>query len=91
MPTFEEAGIKNQEAETMQGVFVPAGTPKPIVELLQQEIARIVNLPDVKEKMAAIGLDTGGMSSAEFDAYVKTDIVKWKKVISDAKIPLIGG
>jgi tripartite-type tricarboxylate transporter receptor subunit TctC len=91
VPTFEEAGIKDQEAETMQGVFVPAGTPKPIVELLQKEIARIVQLPDVKEKMSAIGLDIGGMSSAEFAAYVKDDIAKWKRVITDAKIKQIGG
>jgi tripartite-type tricarboxylate transporter receptor subunit TctC len=91
VPTFEEAGIKDQEAETMQGVFVPAGTPPPIVELLQREIARIVELPDVKERMEVIGLDTGGMPSAEFAAYIKADIAKWKKVISEAKIPLIGG
>jgi hypothetical protein len=39
----------------------------------------------VKEKMVAIGLDTGGMPSAEFSAYVKTDIAKWKKVITDAR------
>ena len=48
VPTFDEVGIKDQEAETMQGVFVPAATPKPIVELLQREVARIVALPDVK-------------------------------------------
>jgi tripartite-type tricarboxylate transporter receptor subunit TctC len=91
VPTFEEVGIKGQEAETMQGVFVPAATPKPIVELLQREVARIVNLPDVKEKMEATGLEVGGWSSAEFDAYIKADIAKWKKVITEAKIPLIGG
>ena len=91
VPTFDEVGIKDQEAETMQGVFVPAATPKPIVDLLQREIARIVALPDVKDRMLAIGLETGGMSSAEFAAYIKDDIAKWKKVITDAKIPLIGG
>jgi tripartite-type tricarboxylate transporter receptor subunit TctC len=91
VPTFEEVGIKDQEAETMQGVFVPAATPKPIVELLQREIARIVALPDVKQKMEATGLEIGGMSSAEFDAYIKADIAKWKRVITEAKIPLIGG
>jgi tripartite-type tricarboxylate transporter receptor subunit TctC len=91
VPTFDEAGIKNQEAETMQGVFVPAGTPQPIVDLLQREIARIVQLPDVKDKMTTIGLDIGGMSSAEFTAYVRADIAKWKKVISDANIKQIGG
>jgi tripartite-type tricarboxylate transporter receptor subunit TctC len=91
VPTFDEVGIKDQEAETMQGVFVPAATPKPVVELLQREIARIVALPDVKEKMEATGLEIGGMSSADFDAYIKADIAKWKRVITEAKIPLIGG
>jgi tripartite-type tricarboxylate transporter receptor subunit TctC len=91
VPTFEEAGVPNQESETMQGVLVPAATPKPIVALLQAEIARIVKLPDVKEKLVAIGLEPGGMSSAEFAAYIKDDIAKWKKVITEAKIPQIGG
>ena len=75
----------------MQGVLVPAGTPKPIVDLLQAEIARIVNLPDVRDKMLAMGLEPDGMSSAEFAAYIKADVGKWKKVIADAKIPQIGG
>jgi tripartite-type tricarboxylate transporter receptor subunit TctC len=91
VPTFDEVGIKDQEAETMQGVFVPAATPKPIVDLLQREIARIVALPDVKQKMEATGLEIGGMSSADFDAYIKADIAKWKRVITEAKIPLIEG
>jgi tripartite-type tricarboxylate transporter receptor subunit TctC len=91
VPTFDELGIKNQEADTMQGVLVPAATPKPIVELLQKEIARIVQLPDVKSKMEAIGLEIGGMPSAEFAAYIKADIAKWKRVITDAKIQQIGG
>jgi tripartite-type tricarboxylate transporter receptor subunit TctC len=91
VPTLDELGIKDQEAETMQGVLVPAGTPKPIVELLQAEIARIVNLPDVRDKMLATGLEPDGMSSAEFAAYIKADVAKWKKVIADAKIPQIGG
>ena len=91
VPTLDELGIKDQEAETMQGVLVPAGTPKPIVELLQAEIARIVNLPDVRDKMLAMGLEPDGMSSAEFAAYIKADVAKWKKVIADAKIPQIGG
>jgi len=91
VPTFDELGIENQESETMQGVLVPAATPKPIVDLLQAEIARIVRLPDVNEKMLAQGLEPSGMSSAEFAAYIKADIAKWKKVITDAKVPLIGG
>ena len=91
MPTLDELGIKGQEAETMQGVLVPAGTPQPIVDLLQSEIARIVALPEVKDKLLVQGLEPSGMSQAEFVAYNKTDIAKWKKVIEDAKIPRIGG
>jgi tripartite-type tricarboxylate transporter receptor subunit TctC len=91
VPTLDELGIKGQEAETMQGVLVPAGTPQPIVDLLQSEIARIVALPEVKDKLLVQGLEPSGMSQAEFAAYIKADIAKWKKVIEDAKIPRIGG
>jgi len=86
VPTMEELGIKGQEAETMQGVFVPAGTPQAIVELLQREIAAIVRLPDVKEKLISLGVEPEGNSSAEFTEYIKAEIAKWKKVIEDAKI-----
>jgi tripartite-type tricarboxylate transporter receptor subunit TctC len=89
VPTLDELGIKDQEAETMQGVLVPAGTPQPIVALLQAEMARTVNLPEVKDKLLAIGLEPSGMSQAAFAAYIKADLAKWKKVIADAKIPRI--
>ncbi len=89
VPTLDELGIKNQEAETMQGVLVPSGTPKPIVELLQKEIAAIVALPDVKSKMQALGFEPEGNSSADFTAYIKNEIAKWKKVITDAKMEQI--
>ena len=91
VPTLDELGIKDQEAETMQGVLVPAGTPQPIVDLLQSEIACVIALPEVKDKLLAIGLEPSGMSQAAFAAYIKADIAKWKKVIEDAKIPRIGG
>jgi tripartite-type tricarboxylate transporter receptor subunit TctC len=89
VPTLEDVGIKNQEAETMTGVFVPAGTPKAIVDLLQKEIATIVNSSDIKAKLLTAGVEAEGSSSADFAAYVKSDIAKWKKVIADAKIDKI--
>jgi tripartite-type tricarboxylate transporter receptor subunit TctC len=90
VPTLDELGIKGQEAETMAGVFAPAGTPKPIVERLQKEIAAIVTQPDIKAKLATLGVEGGGMSTADFVTYIKTDVAKWKKVIADAKIQRIG-
>jgi tripartite-type tricarboxylate transporter receptor subunit TctC len=86
VPTLDESGIKSQEAETMTGVFVPAGTPKAIVDLLQREFSAIVNLPDIKSKLLQAGVEVEGTSSADFAAYVKADVAKWKKVIADAKI-----
>jgi tripartite-type tricarboxylate transporter receptor subunit TctC len=73
----------------MTGVFVPAGTPKAIVDLLQREISTIVNMPDIKDKLLQAGVEPEGNSSAEFAAYVKDEVAKWKKVIEDAKIPKI--
>jgi tripartite-type tricarboxylate transporter receptor subunit TctC len=89
IPTLDEQGIKGQEAETMTGVFVPAGTPKEIVDKLQKEIAAIVNSADIKAKLLELGVVPEGNTPAEFAAYVKADIAKWAKVIKDANVPKI--
>jgi tripartite-type tricarboxylate transporter receptor subunit TctC len=86
VPTMAEAGVPDQESETMQGVFVPAGTPKEIVDLLQTEIVKLMQLPDVKQKCADLGFDVVANSQADFLAYIKKEIDKWHKVIVDAKI-----
>jgi tripartite-type tricarboxylate transporter receptor subunit TctC len=90
LPTLEELGIKDQEAETMTGVFVPAGTPKPIVDKLQHEIAAIVKMPDIRARLIEFGIVPDGGSTAEFTAYVKKEVSKWKDVIEQAKIKKIG-
>src|ERR1043166_5502333 len=89
IPTLDEMGIKDQEAETMTGVFVPAGTPAAIVDLLQKEIATVVKLPEIKARLLELGVVPEGNSPAEFAAYVKADMAKWKRVIETAKIPKI--
>jgi tripartite-type tricarboxylate transporter receptor subunit TctC len=89
VPTMAEAGVKGQESETMQGIFVPAGTPKDVVDLLNREIVKAMAMPDVKEKCAQLGFDVVANSPKEFSAYIKADVEKWGKVIKDANIPLI--
>lgn len=89
VPTMAEAGFKGQESETMQGIFVPGGTPKDVVELLNREIVKVMNLPDVKEKCAQLGFDVVANTPAEFATYIKTDVDKWSHVIKDAKVPQI--
>jgi tripartite-type tricarboxylate transporter receptor subunit TctC len=89
VPTMAEAGAPGQESETMQGVFVPAGTPKEIVNLLNREIAKVMAQPDVQEKCAQLGFDVVADKPEEFTAYISSEVEKWSKVIRDAKIPQI--
>src|SRR5437868_5075648 len=84
IPTLDEMGIKGQEAETITGVFVPAGTPAAIVDLLQKEIATVVKSPDIKARLLELGIVPEGDTPESFAAYVKADIAKWKRVIEVA-------
>jgi tripartite-type tricarboxylate transporter receptor subunit TctC len=87
--TLDELGFKNQQAETMTGVFVPGGTPRPIVGLLQKEISTIVRMPDVAARLLDFGVIPEGDSSADFAAYIEKEVSKWKRVIEIAKIDKI--
>ncbi|HEY4982241.1 MAG TPA: tripartite tricarboxylate transporter substrate binding protein [Pseudolabrys sp.] len=89
VPTLAEAGVQNQESETMQGILVSAGTPKEIVDLLNREIAKVMALPDVQAKCAQLGFDVVANKPDEFATYIKAEVEKWGKVIKDAKIPQI--
>ena len=89
VPTMAEAGLEDQESDTMQGIFVPAGTPPEIVALLNREIVVAPKLPDVQAKCQQIGFDVIADSPTEFAAYIKKEVNRWHKVIVDAKIPQI--
>jgi tripartite-type tricarboxylate transporter receptor subunit TctC len=86
VPTLEEAGYPGQEGDTPQCVLVPAGTPRTIVERLHGEILRIIALPEVKEKFAAIGFEPIGTTPEEFAARIKVDVPKWAKIVREANI-----
>ena len=88
VPTVAEAGVPGYEATIWLGVMAPAKTPKPVVDKLNAEIAKIMNRPDVKEAWAKQGAVPMSMSPAEFDKYLRADIEKWAKVVkaSGAKL-----
>jgi tripartite-type tricarboxylate transporter receptor subunit TctC len=86
VPTFTEQGITGQDADTLTGLVVPAGTPKEIVDLLQREIAKIVALPDVKARLEALGFIAVANKPDEFAVRIKSEIEKWGKVVRDAKL-----
>jgi len=88
VPTLAESGLAGYEVGSWQGVFAPAGTPPAIVQRLNTEIVKIINTPDVKEKLIALGAEPVGNTSEEFGALVKTEGVKWAEVVkkSGAKV-----
>jgi tripartite-type tricarboxylate transporter receptor subunit TctC len=81
VPTLAEAGLPEPEAFFIQGVVVPAATPKQIVERLRGAIARIVTLPDVVEKLTALGLEPVADTPEEFGAYIRSEIARWADII----------
>src|SRR6516162_794883 len=81
LQALAEAGLPEPEASFMQGVVVPAATPKQIVKRLQSEIARIVALPDVVEKLTALGLVPVADTPEEFGAYIRSEIGRWGDII----------
>ena len=80
-PTFAEAGFPKVEASGWYGVLVPAGTPRPIVDALNRQIVRIMNLPDVKERLVAHGYTPTASTPEEFAQLIKSDLVKWRDVV----------
>jgi tripartite-type tricarboxylate transporter receptor subunit TctC len=88
VPTLAEAGLPGQEADTLQAVLVPAGTPQPVIDLLYREIKAIVALPDIKERFEVLGLDPVANTPEEFAAQIKVEIAKWGKVIRGANIKM---
>ena len=74
------------EGEAWFGVLAPAGTSKETVALLHDEIVKVLAMPDVKERAAALGFEPVGNRPEEFAAIIKSDGVKWGKVIREAGI-----
>ena len=88
VPTMAEAGLPGYEIGSWQGVFAPAGTPPDIVKRLNAEIVKIINSPDVKQKLVALGAEPAPNTPEEFSAMVKSEVVKWADVVkkSGAKV-----
>jgi tripartite-type tricarboxylate transporter receptor subunit TctC len=91
LPTVEEAGgpaLRGYEASSWFGLMAPAGTPAEVVGRVQQETARALASPAVKERLLAQGAIPGGITPAEFTKMIGADTAKWAKVVkgSGAKV-----
>ncbi len=85
-PTMIEAGIADFEVVLWTSLFAPAGTPRALVERLQQQIAAILRLPDVRERMAALGIEPVGSTPAQLAAVLRSDVEKWTAVAKSANV-----
>jgi tripartite-type tricarboxylate transporter receptor subunit TctC len=85
-PTLQEAGVTEVDASNWTALFAPKGTPQPIIDKLNAEVVKILNLPDVKERFAGGGVETIPSSAAELDARVKQAAERYRTIVQKANI-----
>jgi tripartite-type tricarboxylate transporter receptor subunit TctC len=88
VPTLTEAGLPGVEMTTWYGLFVTAGTPKPIIDKLYAETMKAIKDPEVAKRLVGLGGEPGSLSQAEFAAMVKSDYDRSGKLIKDANVKL---
>jgi tripartite-type tricarboxylate transporter receptor subunit TctC len=89
IPTVAEAlNMPDFEVDSWYAMFAPAKTPPAIIARMQREVARVIQLPDVKQKLLEQGGDTVGSSPEALDRVVKSELKKWAELVRDAKIKL---
>ena len=88
LPTVASQGYPGFEAKEWYGVVAPAGTPRAIVTRLNRELVRVLNLPDVHSRLIDLGTEIVGNTPDQFGAFMKTELVKWAKVLKETGIRL---
>lgn len=86
IPTMTEAGYKDQESETMQGIYFPAGTPQSIVKRFHGELIKIAQMPDVRERVEGLGFQFVMNTPEQFMVQTRSEVEKWTRVVKNAKV-----
>jgi tripartite-type tricarboxylate transporter receptor subunit TctC len=86
VPTLAEAGLPDVEASGWNGLFVPAGTPRAVIQRLQSDIAAVMATPAFRAEAQSLGYELGGEAADEFSAYIKSEMVRWGQVIRDGNV-----
>ncbi|MEY3136023.1 MAG: hypothetical protein RJA39_1908, partial [Pseudomonadota bacterium] len=87
VPTVAEQGVPGYDVRSWAGLMAPAGTPKPIIDRLNAETLKAIQLPNVKSRLEEMGGDVRGSTSEEMRAMVASETQKWTQVVNSAKIP----
>jgi tripartite-type tricarboxylate transporter receptor subunit TctC len=85
-PTLQQEGVKEVDASNWTALFAPKGTPQPVIDKLNAEVVKILNMPDVKERFAGGGVVTIPSSAAELDARVKQEAERFRAIVQKANI-----
>lgn len=88
VPTLEESGIKNVSAELWQGFFLPKGTPEPIIQRWNEAILKVLQVPEVKERMNGFGFDIEGSTPQALADRIDHEVGQWEAVVKRANIAL---
>jgi len=86
LPTLAEAGVPGYDMSLWIGLFAPAGTPRPVVAKLSAEVARIVRLPDVRDKLVGMGVDPLGNSPEQVAEWIRAELARYRPVVRAANI-----
>ena len=86
VPTVAESGVPGFEVMVWYGLCAPAGVPKPIVARLYADLVKTLNLPEVQERLAQNSIEAAPMTSDQFAAFIKSETIKWAKVVKDAGV-----
>ncbi len=86
VPTFQESGLAGFDVASWTGIFVPAATPRPVVERLQKALAVVLQSAFVKERYAGLGIEPVGNSPAAFATQVRDDLARWQAVVKAANV-----
>jgi len=86
LPTVAEAGVPGYDSGVWYGVLAPAGTPREIINKLNGELNRVLNQPDYRNLLVQNGIDPAGGPPEELSKFIKSELVKWAKVVKDARV-----
>ena len=86
LPTVAEAGVPGYDSGVWYSVLAPAGTPREIINKLNGELNRVLNQPDYRNLLVQNGIDPAGGPPEELSKFIKSELVKWAKVVKDARV-----